>query len=687
MRFRESHRFQPVVSGLDLPHKDDLFHIDESSIPRKREDRIKFMKENHIFINTAWWSKQYQRCINGYTVDNAIEMGGDAIEDGVDAIWKDGNCWIPQYDLYFTKNKVHISGFYYFFLNFWTIYGVKEGTKHKGITKPRFLDHQFLFSQRLEMCEKQEKDDQEMKTRQLGVSEIIAALIAYYYLFHAASISIIVGGMQEDADHTFMNCDRGLDLLVNTQFYLERSVSKLQTSPLIKSKHTQSEIRALTAKDKPQSLSRFAPSLVVYEEIGKGKKDWSLDVSHFVIPSIYTNNIKTGLQIYIGTSGNMDEGAADLESRFYNPEKHNILSFNNTFESEGQGEGKKVGHFMAKWWFKIIDKDGNTQKKASIEKILEERKNIDPSKLYIHVSQNALYASEALQVSTAGYFGNERISALNRRRIEIKQHPEFQLERRGRLELKEVDEPITYSNLEFIPDKDGWLNIIEEPCVDKEGNVWIDLYGAGLDSYDIDEVNFSDSKGAMYIKKGYLPEVPIINTYVCEIDERPSVNDGGSDLFYYHTALACTWYRCKVNIEHGNNRIFTFYENNGFIHLLFERPRLAFANMIIKSSLNNRFGTDRNLKPQGLAILADRLTDEFIGNMFFIRQIEALAKFKYVPSATKKYNCDKTIATMECEVMSKETENIVARSQSDVQNKRKRRTFKTVNGRLVESYV
>ena len=293
MKFVDTYRFSPVAMGSDKPHADDLFHFDVSEIPVKKEERAKFIEENHIIIDKQWWAKQYQRCIHGYTVENAITEGGDAIEDNKDAFWKGNNCFIPQYDLFLMDRKVHISGFYYFFLNFWKIYGVdadkKEGSKdRKTIGRPRFLDHQFLLTRRLEMAEEQNKDLQEFKGRQLGFSELIAALVAYYFLFYKSSLNIIVGGTQTDSDHTFENCDRGLELLLNTQFYLIRERGGDNKS-LIKSKHTKSEIRSLTAKDNEQSLSRFSPTLIIYEEIGKGKRDWSINVSNFVTPSIFTN--------------------------------------------------------------------------------------------------------------------------------------------------------------------------------------------------------------------------------------------------------------------------------------------------------------------------------------------------------------------------------------------------------------
>lgn len=685
MKFIDTKRFSPVIWGKDLPHSDDMFHYDYTEIPSKVVDRKKFIKENNIFTDTEWWSKQYYRCMHGYTVENAIEPGGDAMVDGVDAFWKGNTCYIPQYDLFFIDRKVHISGRYYFYLNFWPIYGVIQGKDYKGIIRPRFLDHQFYYSRRSEMMREQKKDGSEFKTRQLGVSELEAGLeLAYNYLFLPASINIIVAGEQGDADHTFENCDRGLEMMINTQFYLERAIGGNNKS-LIKSKYNKSEIRALTAKDKPQTLSRFSPTYVLYEEIGKGKKDWSLQVSAFVRASIFTNNKKTGYQKFVATGGNMEEGAHDIEVRHFDPKEHDILEFNNIFEEDRIEGGKKVGHFMGKYWFKIIDDDGNTQKQESIKALLAERKNIKPSELYIHVTQNAIYASEALMISTIGYFGSDRISALNRRRIEIKQNSHLQLEKRCILKYKDSGKKWLGVEIEY--KEDGWLNIIEEPIKDKEGKVYVNLYHAGTDSYDQDEAYTSSSKGAMYVKKGYLPGQAHINCCVAELIERPTIAQGGAETFFEHTIMVCLLYRCQNNIEYSNIRIFYYYRDHNFEHLLKERPRLAFANKLVDSSLSNPWGTDKTLKPQILAILADSLTDEAIANMFFLNQITSFSRFKYNPG--EKFNCDITIASAETEVSFKEDLEIVVKSEKEMNsNKPARLIYKTNSrGQLVQQFL
>jgi len=304
----------------DVPWENDLFHIPYEDIPRNKKERTQFIKDYDIIIDYDWWRKQADRCRNGYTIEDAIEPGGDAIRDGIECLWKHDDCYLEDYDITIKNREVFISGRLYFYLNFWWIYGLEEKGKITKIIKPRFIDIDFLFDLRSQIMFRDEKDSQEVKGRQLGFSEKLAGMwLGYNYTFIPASVNLIVAGLQEDADHTMENATRGLDMLINTQFYLDRKRGGDSKERIISV--TGSQIRAQTAKDKPQTLSRYHPTFVLYEEIGKGKKRWSLEVEHYVKPSLYTTGIKTGYQIGIGTGGDVEEGVYDLEQRYFKPDK------------------------------------------------------------------------------------------------------------------------------------------------------------------------------------------------------------------------------------------------------------------------------------------------------------------------------------------------------------------------------
>lgn len=681
MIFVDTKRFSPVVHGNDVPHKYDLFHFSPEEIPKTKKELIEFYKDNNIIIDKEYWKKQLNRCLYGYTVNDAIDYGGDAIKDDVDCFWHDDDCYIPQYDILIRGRKVHISGRYYFYLNFWRIYGLdNENSVSKKIISPKFIDLDFFYAKRVEDMYKQYKDTQELKGRQQGYSEKVAGMnLAYNYTFLRSSVNIVVGGLQTDADHTMENCIRGLDLLRNTQFYQERRRGGDNNEKIV-TKNGMTTIMSISAKDNPQALSRYSPTLVVYEEVGKGKKWWSIETSGYVKPSLYAhNNKKTGWQVFIGTGGEMNEGVADLEERFYNPKYYNILEYENKWSKFAVNSTDKVGHFTPKWWMKVIDENGNTLKEKGIKEIERVEALEKEDNKYLFKTQHPIFIEDVFLTSDTGYFGSTIVLALNNRYTEIKSNKALQIEKRGK--LIPVNNKNLFEGVIFEPDNNGWITIIEEPKKDKDNKVYFNLYEAGTDSYDYDTVanEGGASKGAFYVKKKFLPGEALYNTWVAEIIERPTIEQGGAVTFYYHTVLACIYYRCQNNIEHSNLRIFDFYINNGFESLLKQRPKLAFAGYIKRSMVNNKYGTDKSLKPHGLAILKDRLTTEVISMMYLTNQIKALSKFIYDPTG-KRYNCDITIATMESEISSKESESIVAKTEDEIKTKNSYKAFINVNG-------
>lgn len=669
----DSKRFSPVIHANDVPWEDDYYHLKPGDITKE------FLEKGDYVIDDEWWRIQNDRCINGFEVKNAISRGGDAIIDGDDAIWKGNDCYLPQYDLLIRDKTVWISGRYYFYLNFWWIYGLIYGSTVKKYIRPRFLLLDYLFDRRLIMMKEQSKDLQELKARQLGFSEKLAGMVlGYNYTFIDGSQNIVVAGEQTDADKTFYNTKNGLNELMNTQFYKTRSKSG-DRSDYVESKYTKSWVKALTARDNVQTISRFTPTVVVFEEVGKGKKEWSIDTAEYAKPGIWAEGVKTGDLIYIGTGGSMEEGVHDLEERHYNPDEYNILSFKNKYENDVMNTGK-VGHFTGKQWFTKVDVDGNPLFKESFAFIKEGYEQSKPENRYKYIIGQARYASEAFMTSSEGFFGENKIRLLNERLTYIRLHREAQIERVGVLEP--IDPNNYWKGMKFVTQHGGWLHVIEEPELDEKKQPIYNLYEMGTDSYDQDIALTSKSKGAFYVRKKYNPftKSPFFNQCVAEVVERPVE---GAEAFYRHSVMVCIWYNCQNNIEYANLRIFDFYIVNGFEVLLKPSPQLALARYMSRDTkISNKYGTDKTLKPAILAITSDALTETYIGRMFFPRQIKALAQFRYDPGG-KKYNCDITMATAEAEVAAKESELVAPKKKEEGESLRGYRfCYKDRNGIL-----
>ena len=676
MRFVDTIRFSPVAQKVDVPWEEDYFHVPPESITQEIISKS--------IIDENWWYTQEDRCKNGFEIENAIEPGGDAIVDGIDAIWHGNDVYLPEYDYWIYDRKVKITGRHYFYLNFWKIFGLDHKTGYKTIIPPRFLDMDFLFYLRIDNMIRFKKDDQELKGRQLGFSEKGAGgVIGWNFTFLDGSLNVIVGGVEEDALKTMRDCIRGLNGLINTQFYKERAKGG-DSQTYIKAKNTESQIHCLTAKDNPQAVSRFSPTWVWMEEIGKGKKGWSIETAGYIRPSIEAEGgIKTGWINYIGTGGEMEDGVYDLEERHYDPDKYNVLSFSNRFDE--QPNKNKVGHFTSKAWFYKSDKEGNSLLEDSKDFLLEERAKLKPKDRFLHTTQYPIYANEVFYTSGGGFMGEEKIQMLNERAAYINNHKDEHKEKRGFLSWK--DPKNKNKGVNFTADEEGPFYIFEHPETNQEGEVPLNLYFAGTDSYDQDVAFHTDSLGSCHVWKNFLRADKTYKKWVARIVQRPTEEEGGAERFYENTALLTAYYNARNLIEFSKWRIIDWYTRNGVASLLKERPESILASFITNSKASNRYGIDPSTKKDWINILRETLTKETIDGMDDIEQVRRFAKYRYDPTG-KKYNCDVTISSALSLVHQQDEQDYTPVYESDIEKEEEKLSYwKTdAEGNLVHSF-
>lgn len=613
--FINTDRFSPVVNGTDLPDPRDPFYINPDEWPNKKDEDDVL---NKYVIDEAWWYRQKERCKNGYTVKNA-RMDG---------------------------SSVTITGRHYFYLNFWPIYAKKKGSSSnaKTLTKPKFTDLDFVIFWRIESMISTSKDDLFYKSRQKGFSEKAGCLLAYNFTFMAHSQNIVVAGNDEDSMNTMNNATRGLDYLINTQFYKER---KKDASDDVVALKYGSRIKQLTAgSNGMQSVSRFSPYWVVYEEVGKWPKGLIRATREFVDVSLMNEGAKTGFAMYIGTGGDMDTGAADLEHMYYNPEQSNLLEFDDVLEIEHMRNTTKVAGFIPSWMYAIIDSDGNSLKLKSIDFHEKEAAKRKKEARILYSVNNPIFPHQGFMVPSGGYFGEIKQAKLVERKSDILRNRELQIVEYGNIEW--VDKKDWNKGVYFQPGPDehgfSFVAITERPKIDdKTGKPFDNLYKQATDSYDRDEANTSSSKGSSIIGHGFLDADSPSDYPVARITIRPEIWQGGADRFYEEVLKLNIYYNAINLIEFSNTRIFDFYKTHGYNYLLKEQPKLILAKYIMDSKVSNTFGIDPSSKPSWLAELSDSMTDEWINNIHDTEILSALAKFRYNPQKGR-YNCDITIS-------------------------------------------
>lgn len=565
--------------------------------------------------------------------------------------------WYEQRDIImndgYSVGGHRITGSHYFYLNFWKIRGVNHKTKRKELIAPRFLEMDHEYFHVVEQARKQDKNVGVIKGRQTGFSEKHACLIGEEFSFHPASQSVIVSGLEKYTNTTMGFVRRGLNSLVPTEFYKHRQPNRTEymraayDRVIVKDgkKITQeagymSEIFAITAKNSLQAVSSLSPSFVLMEEAGvfPGVRG----VYKFIKPSLYSEGIKTGFVIFVGTGGEMEKGAEELQEIIYTPNEFDILPFDaSEWDSDIEPGTIKMGWFCPKWKYKLVDSEGNYLKQESIDQIKKEREDADTDdKLYTSITQEPIIPDEAFLTRTGGYFGKANAHKLNKIKAMIRKTKEMQITERGDLEwlYDEHNGRKIITGVEFIPNDEGIFELVERPET-VDGVVPEELYAGGTDSYDRDEANTSDSKLSTHIYKTFLHAGTSYDIFVARLHWRPSLAEGGTEAAYEASAKLCMYYRAKNLIEWSNIRIFDWYDNHNFNFLLKERPEMLLSAWIQNSSMTNKYGVDPSTKTHWLSLLSDYIAK----NYHRLRSVDLISKFiKF--KLDKNYNCDETIA-------------------------------------------
>jgi hypothetical protein len=558
-----------------------------------------------------WWFEQKRRCLEGYSV------GG-----------------------------IKITGDHYWYLNFWKIKGVNQVTGRKDLIAPRFIDMDYEFFNVLEQARKEGKNLCVLKRRQVGFSEKLSAVVGKEFSLFNNSQSIIVAGEDRYSLATMRMVMRGLNSLKDTEFYKRKTP---QTEDYIQGKYkvledgvpvwkgSMSEIYQMTAKNNPQVTVGKTPSFIMFEEAGKfpGIKA----AYKYVQPALETNFIKTGIAVMIGTGGDMDKGADELEEIFYSPEAWDMLGFSPEGDEE-QDTLRKTCYFVPAWKFASIDDEGNSLKEQSLEQIHkvreQNRKAKDPKAYINYLTQMPLNPDEAFMRTGGNRFNTQK---LNERLAFLRKHRELDdIIQRGRLEWIREEKSTKIIGVEWIPDCNGQYRILEHPLKDSNENVLMNLYKGSTDSYDKDNASSSSSKLSCQIFKGFKDSDTTSRIFVARYTERPKTAEEA----YEATAKLCMYYMAPNLIEWSNIGIFGWYERNGFGHFLRERPRIAYAN-VKESRVNNRFGIDPSTKEYWITSYRDYIETN-VDNLYDQEQIIAAINYR----DDKDYNCDVTISSSLC---------------------------------------
>lgn len=350
-----------------------------------------------------YWSTEAERCMEGYVAED-----GDSI-----------------------------TGYYYFYLNYFPINLVKEvevkdskGRASKRISKerdfPRFYDYDRFFFDSVEEAEKQGKHLTVLKSRRKGYSYKVASMLDRNFYFYRDSKGFALAAEAEFLvkDGILTKAWDGMDFVdQHTAWYKKRQrmdqKMHKRASFLRKDKSGvqvelgyKSEIMGITLKNDPQKARGKAGKLIIFEEAGKFPN--LLQAWQIARPSVEQGSHVFGTLVAFGTGGTEHSDFESLKELFEKPDAYNCLSFENTWEAEAASQ--KCGFFVPQFanlegvydnpgdpdhGKPFMDADGNTDTALAKRYILEERRKVvenatDKRAIDRHIAEQPCSPSEAL---------------------------------------------------------------------------------------------------------------------------------------------------------------------------------------------------------------------------------------------------------------------------------------------------
>lgn len=134
-------------------------------------------------------------------------------------------------------------------------------------------------------------------------------------------------------------------------------------------KGTGSSIKHRTFNDNPFAANGTRPGVMVFEEIGMFNN--LLDSYNAAVECQRNGSIKFGSMMFLGTGGDFEGGGTrDAHEMFYNPDKYDIIAFEDYWERRG-----KIGYFVPAYLGLNDYKDqyGNTDIEGATHEVMQER--------------------------------------------------------------------------------------------------------------------------------------------------------------------------------------------------------------------------------------------------------------------------------------------------------------------------
>lgn len=560
-----------------------------------------------------YWDQESDRCLNGY-----VAPDGDAI-----------------------------TGYHYFYLNYFPIMNLKEveytdrfghirKRRERIFAFPDFYDYDYYYFNAVEEAEDCGKHMAVLKARAKGYSFKGASMLVRNYFLIKGSKNFAVASEARylTGDGLLTKAWQGMDFIDrNTAWAKQRLVStRLERTSGFKikdefGKETEdgylSSITGITLKNDPERIRGTRGRLILWEEAGKFpdiKQAWAVEQ-----PAVETDDGKAfGLMIAYGTGGSEGADFEGLKDMFYHPDGFNILSFDNIWDEKA--EDTKCAFFVPSWanidsvdenGKRIyMDEDGNSYREKSIQLQIEQRNKVrdgqtDQTFTDRYVAEHPLTPQESMLEIGGNIFPKklllQQLSRIrtNKKLQSMKHIVDLVWDGNGgvtAIEKKQGD--ITEYPLPKDKKPDGSIVIWEYPIKDPP----FGLYIGGCDPYDHDD-SFTNSLGSTFIYKRFKAGEAWNDVIVAEYSGRPNTAED----YYENVRKLLTFYNARLLFENERKGIYPYFTNKHCDYLLADQPDRIITEVFKESKVSRRKGCHmtKQIRQYGEGLIKEWLEEEY----------------------------------------------------------------------------
>lgn len=582
-----------------------------------------------------------------------------------------------------TVNGYTITGFHYFFLNYYTlplVTKVQEAGKGRPEGFPSFTVAQYIWFHYLALCCKLLKNAALMKARGIGFSEINAAMAAAEFTIIRESNTVITCHDEGKLRKTLKKAWHALAFLdKNTQGGMSKN-KQIKNTDLEKTSGAyimdhgtkiptgwQSTILGIVADD-PQKIRGDRADFLLYDEAGSWPGLETAVTQGEALVEI--GGVRFGVMVFGGTGGDKGTNLEGLRKIYYNPLEQNVLPYRHHY-TEGE-EIVETGFFIPAYqqMYEYLDSRGWCDPEKT-KPILQNKRNakLNNPKAYLeHCAEYCWTAEEAFAQEGQNKFNKALIAEqLTRiRALKIGPRPQagrlMPIYKNDKCKFKEIE------NFRWIPDQLSKLQILEHPIwsdlyreqqnkerqkaeaagknYEEDTQVYEtmqDLYIAGIDGIDIGQAQTSkDTKDpsdfCIVIKKrAFGMQEP---TIVAMYKDRPQdINTA-----YKIAMCICKYYNAKINVEATRIGLLNWAKKEGLLSYFMRRPRATLAD--IRSGNTKSYGTPAT----GAIIemqtdLVATYVEDYSHNIWFEEILDELQK--YNPENKRKFDIVAALGMLE----------------------------------------